>query len=107
MTIKREVAPMSAGATLKYWQFADLELTQEEIAKRLGVSRKHLSKVLNDQAPLSPALAVKIESEFNISAEVLMRVEVKHRLYRERQAAKENLRPVKAPRVSRPALQPA
>ncbi|MEX2964246.1 HigA family addiction module antitoxin [Microbulbifer sp. TYP-18] len=106
MTIKRKVAPMSAGATLKYWQFADLELSQDEIAKRLGISRKHLSEVLNDKAPLSEELAVRIEKVFGFSAKVLMRIEMDYRLYhiRERDDAK---KPVKVARASRPALEPA
>lgn len=81
MAIKRQGPPMSAGATLKHWDFADLDLKQEEIVERLKVSLEHLSAVLNNKAPLSAELAAKIEEEFGISADVLMRVEIRHQLY--------------------------
>ncbi|WP_299945877.1 HigA family addiction module antitoxin [uncultured Microbulbifer sp.] len=106
MAIKREVAPISAGATLKNWEFKELGLTQQEIADRLGISRKHLSELLNDKVPLSHELAVRIEEVFNISADVLMRVESKHRLYHAR-LNRVAEKPVKVARASRQALEPA
>ena len=37
-----------------------LNLTQLDLASRLGISRQHLSKVENSQGPLSPRLAVRV-----------------------------------------------
>lgn len=37
-----------------------LDLTQEELAEKLGISRPHLSKLENSPAPLSPKLARKL-----------------------------------------------
>jgi addiction module HigA family antidote len=84
-TIKRQVAPMSAGATLKHIELADTGLSQEQIADKLGITRKHLSAILNDRSPLTVPLALQIEREFGISADVLMRVEINHQLYVARQ----------------------
>lgn len=39
---------------------AQLDLTQNEFAKKLGISRPHLSKLENTQAPLSPKLARRV-----------------------------------------------
>lgn len=84
-TINRQVAPMSAGATLKHIELADTDLSQEQIAEKLGITRKHLSAILNDRAPLTVPLALAVEREFGISADVLMRVEINHQLYVARQ----------------------
>ena len=47
-------------------------LTITEAAKRLGVSRVTLSKVLNDQSPLTPNVAARMENVFGLSAEELL-----------------------------------
>ena len=45
----------------------DLEMTQEEFAKRLGTSGKTISLLLNGQANLTNDLAMKISTMLGIS----------------------------------------
>lgn len=47
-------------------------LTITETAKRLGVSRVTLSKVLNGQSPLTPSIAIRMERVFGLSARELL-----------------------------------
>lgn len=73
---KREAPPKYAGAIRKYWEYSDLKLG--EIADRLQESVEYLSAVLKGNAQLSAELAAKIEKEFGISADELMRVEQRY-----------------------------
>ena len=53
----------------------ELEMTQEEFAKRLDVSAKTISKLINAQIPLSDILASKISIMLGISAETLINLQ--------------------------------
>jgi len=48
----------------------DLNVT--EAAKRLKAARPNLSNFLNEKAGLSPALALKLEAAFGVSAKMLL-----------------------------------
>ena len=53
----------------------ELEMTQEEFAKRLDVSAKTISKLINAQIPLSDILASKISIMLGIRAETLINLQ--------------------------------
>lgn len=53
--------PVHPGAILREDVLPDLTLNVSETAARLGVSRVALSRVLNERASISPALAVRLE----------------------------------------------
>lgn len=53
----------------------ELEMTQEEFAKRLDVSAKTISKLVNAQIPLSDDIASKISIMLGISVETLMNLQ--------------------------------
>lgn len=53
--------PVHPGQILREDVLAELGLSVTEAADRLGVSRVALSRVLNEHASISPALAVRLE----------------------------------------------
>lgn len=53
--------PTHPGAILREDVIAELGITVNEAAARLGVSRVALSRVLNEHARVSPSLAVRLE----------------------------------------------
>ncbi len=53
----------------------DLEMNQEEFAKRLGTSAKTVSKLLNGLTPLTDELALKVSIMFGISPETLLNLQ--------------------------------
>jgi addiction module HigA family antidote len=59
-----------------------------ELADRLGISFKHLSQVVNGQAPLSATLAVQLERVLGVSAEIWNNLNADYELFQERKRAK-------------------
>lgn len=52
--------PPHPGAVFRRLYLEPLELTVTEVAKRLGVSRKQLSMLINERAGFSPEMAVRV-----------------------------------------------
>lgn len=57
-------------------------LTVTEFAKRLGVSRVALSRVVNGRAAVSAELAIRLAAALGGSAESWLNMQVAHDLYR-------------------------
>lgn len=53
-------------------------LNVSQAAAHLGVTRPAMSNLLNGNASLSPEMALRFEKAFGISADTLMRMQVKH-----------------------------
>ena len=62
-------APTHPGALLREDILPALEMTQTELARRLGVSRLSVSELLHERRALSPEMAVRLGSLLQTSAE--------------------------------------
>lgn len=62
------------------------ELSQRELADRLGVSTATVSRLLSEKADLTPELAVRLELAFGQSAESWMTMQLAHSLAQARKA---------------------
>ncbi len=69
--------PTHPGEVLYEDVIKPLGLTVTEAAKRLGVTRKTLSALLNGKASLSPEMAVRIAKATNTSAESWLYMQAK------------------------------
>lgn len=69
--------PTHPGEVLKEDIIRPLGLTVTETAKRLGVSRKSLSALLNCKASLSPGMALRIAEATNTSPESWLYMQAK------------------------------
>ncbi|MDR3191346.1 MAG: HigA family addiction module antidote protein [Lactobacillaceae bacterium] len=56
------------------------KIKQTEFAVRIGVSQKHLSRVLNKKAFMSPDLALRIELVTGLSARLMLRLDTNYQL---------------------------
>jgi addiction module HigA family antidote len=72
MTVKRPVHP---GEILRADVLEDLELSVSEAARRLGVSRVALSRVVNGHAAVSASLALRLESAGISTADFWLRLQ--------------------------------
>lgn len=61
--------PTHPGALLREDVLPALKMTQTELAQLLGVSRLTVSELINEKRSMSPAMAVKIATLLNTSAE--------------------------------------
>ena len=62
--------PPHPGETIRYDCLESLGLSVTAGAKALGVSRKHLSDVVNGKAGISPEMAIRLSKVFGGSARV-------------------------------------
>ncbi len=78
--------PPHPGEVLRDGVFADTGLTVTEFAKRLGVTRVALSRVLNGKAAISADMAVRLAAALGGSDESWLHMQANHDLWRARRA---------------------
>jgi addiction module HigA family antidote len=61
--------PTHPGEFLREDVLPALDITKTEIAKRLGISRAMLYAILEERAPVSPAMALRLGRLFGTTAE--------------------------------------
>lgn len=68
-------APTHPGRFVRTAIIGPLGLSVKEAARALGVHRVALSRLLNEQASLSPEMAVRLEKAFGANLENLMQMQ--------------------------------
>jgi len=72
--------PPHPGYSVRHDCLEPLGLTVTEAARRLGVSRKQLSDIVNGRAGLSPEMAIRLDKAFGGRAETWLRLQVAYDL---------------------------
>ncbi len=89
--------PAHPGELIREEILAPLDLSVAETARRLGVSRKTLSKVLNCRGAVTPEMAIRLEMLFGQSAELWVKIQAAYDLFQARKKAKEfHVSPIKS-----------
>jgi len=73
--------PPHPGEVLRDGVFTDTRITVTEFAKRLGVTRVALSRVLNGKAGMSADMAVRLAAALGGSAESWLHMQANHDLW--------------------------
>jgi addiction module HigA family antidote len=73
-------SPPHPGLSVRHDCIEPLGLTISEAAKRLGVSRKQLSDIVNCHAGLSPEMAIRLDKAFGGGAETWYRLQAAYDL---------------------------
>lgn len=81
--------PSHPGLSVLHDCIEPLGLTVGEAAKRLGVSRKQLSTLVNRRAGISPTMAIRLDKVFGGGAEAWYRLQANYDLARAVAAAKD------------------
>ena len=68
------------GSYLKEY-LEELEMTQDEFAKRLGISGKHISLILSEDANITADIAYKLSKLIGTSAEMWLNLQTKYDTY--------------------------
>jgi len=77
--------PPHPGEVLREMYLNSLKLTVTEVAKRLGVTRKAFSDLLNENAGISPKMALKLGKAFDTSAEYWLNMQQQYNLWKVRE----------------------
>ncbi len=72
--------PPHPGLSVRHDCLEPLGLNVTEAAKRLGVSRKQLSDIVNCHAGISPEMAIRLDKAFGGGAEIWLRLQVAYDL---------------------------
>ena len=91
--------PPHPGLSVRHDCLAPLGLNVTEAAKRLGVSRKQLSDIVNCHAGISPEMAIRLDKAFGGSADTWFRLQAAYDLARAMKKADR----IKIERLSPPA----
>lgn len=91
--------PPHPGLSVRHDCLEPLGLSVTEAAKRLGVSRKQVSDIVNGHSGISPEMAIRLDKAFGGGAETWYRLQAAYDLARAMKQA-EN---IKVERVSRAA----
>ena len=67
--------PPHPGLSVRHNCLEPLGLSVTEAAKRLGVSRKQLSDVVNGRSGISPEMAIRLDKAFGGGAETWLRLQ--------------------------------
>ena len=63
----------------------DFGYTQKSFAKKINVSERHLSNIINGKAGITINFAMKLEPVFDIEAEYWLNIEIKYKLKKKRE----------------------
>jgi addiction module HigA family antidote len=82
--VQRHREPTHPGAVLREDVLAPMAMSVTEAAKRLGVTRKTLSALLNERAGVSPSMAMRIGLATNTTPESWLRMQSAYDLWHAR-----------------------
>lgn len=71
----RKRKPTHPGALIKREYMEPLHLTVTALAAHLGVSRKHLSNILNEKVAVTPDVAMRLSRAFNTTPELWLNLQ--------------------------------
>lgn len=86
MATSRMHNPPHPGEVLRDGLFKDSGLTVTAFARRIGVSRVALSRVLNGQSAISAEMALRIAAALDGSAESWLHMQASHDLWHARRS---------------------
>ena len=69
------------------------EMSVKEAASRLGVTRAHLSRILNGHAGITAAMSLRLSAALGTSPEFWLRMQIQHDLWRAQRAKQPKVPP--------------
>ena len=73
--------PRHPGALIKRQYLEPLEMSNTQLAEILGVSRKTVSEIVNEQASVSPIMALRLARAFQTTPELWLNLQQKYDLW--------------------------
>ena len=89
-------SPAHPGEILKEMYIAPLGVTVTKVADALGVTRKHVSAIVNGRAPVTPDMAVRLAGVFGTEPEIWVNLQAQYDLWLVRQQVKPKVKSLHA-----------
>lgn len=84
--------PIHPGKIIKEDYLKPLSLTITEMATTLGISRKTLSKILNERGTVTPDMALRLSRAFDTTPDLWLNLQKNYDLWQAEHSSKEWLR---------------
>ena len=81
-------APSHPGGILKRLYLQPLGLTVVDLASALGISRKTVSKLVNERARVTPQIALRLSIAFRTTPHLWLNLQQNHDLWKARQTTR-------------------
>ena len=78
---RRKRAPNHPGAILSRQYLEPLELTVSELARILGVSRKTVSKIINERGSITADMALRLSRAFKTTPQLWLNLQQNYQLW--------------------------
>jgi len=92
---KDEFAPVTPGEMLKEEFLAEYGLSQNQLAKAIGISPNRITEIINDRRRITADTALRLALYFGNSAEFWLNLQTHYDL----KAARRNIKPEDAERI--------
>lgn len=87
--------PPHPGEVLQDTVLADGRISVSDLAKKLGVSRVALSRVVNGKAAVSADMALRLAAALGVSAEAWLQMQAAHDLWHAAKKRRPKIQPLK------------
>ncbi len=77
----RKRPPTHPGGILKRHYLESLSLTISELSKILGISRKTISKIINERCSITPDMALRLSRAFKTTPELWLNLQQNYDLW--------------------------
>ncbi|MBS0377430.1 MAG: HigA family addiction module antidote protein [Proteobacteria bacterium] len=74
-------SPAHPGEILREMYLKPMKVSVTEAARALGVSRKHVSAIVNGRAPVTPDMAMRLAAVFATEAQLWVNLQAQHDLW--------------------------
>jgi antitoxin HigA-1 len=88
-------SPAHPGEVLLETYIKPLGVTISQAADAMGVSRKHLSAIVNGRAPVTPDMAMRLAGSLATEAALWVNLQAQHDLWIGSQKAPPNVKPLR------------
>jgi addiction module HigA family antidote len=92
----RMANPAHPGEILKTMYMEPLNVTITQTADALGVSRKHVSAIVNGRAAITPDMAVRLAGAFDTEPDIWINMQAQYDLWLVKRQAKPKVKSLRA-----------
>jgi addiction module HigA family antidote len=86
--------PAHPGEILRDLYLKPLDVSVTAAAEALGVSRKHISAIVNGRSPVTPDMAMRLAAAFQTEAALWINLQAQHDLWAVSQKKPPNVKPL-------------
>ncbi len=88
-------SPSHPGEILLEMYIKPMKVTITEAADALGVTRKHVSAIINGRSPVTPDMAMRLAAVFGTEAALWVNLQAQHDLWTVSQKKPPNVKPLR------------